>query len=243
MLLAAEIGFRVGRKRREKTDEAAKSSFGAMQGAILGTLGILLGFTLSMAVARYDGRRMTVVDEANDIGTCFLRTKLLPEPHRGQAAKLLREYIALRIEMAHLAIDSTESRKLSDHADDVLMLAWNEATLAVEADPRPVTTGLFIPSLNTVIDDKEKTSALNHHRVPESILWMLMLGAFITMGIVGYGEGLGSTRLPISRLSLVLLLGVVILVLIDLDRPRRGAIQVSQQSMVNTQEMMKKAPW
>src|SRR5262245_23780758 len=93
LLLAGAAGFRYGRRRSPQTDERTRSYEVTLQGAILGLLGLLLGFTFAMAVSRFDSRKRLVVDEANALGTAFLRARLLPEPERTEVATLLRRYL------------------------------------------------------------------------------------------------------------------------------------------------------
>src|SRR5689334_16514906 len=95
--LALEAGYRLGAWRHARIAEEKESPVGAMVGSILGLLAFFLGFTFSMAASRFDQRRLIVVDEANAIGTTYLRARLLPEPHRGQVQALLREYVEVRL--------------------------------------------------------------------------------------------------------------------------------------------------
>jgi hypothetical protein len=92
----AELGFRLGLRLYLAKDAARKAEIGGIQGALLGLLGLLLGFTFAMAVGRYQARRDLVVKEANAIGTTFLRASLLPEAHRAPVEDLLRRYVEAR---------------------------------------------------------------------------------------------------------------------------------------------------
>ena len=99
LIVASDAGFRLGRKKRAKAGDRAKSELGAVEGGILALLGLLLGFTMSMAVARFEVRKQLVLEEANAIGTSYLRTRLLPAPESTEIAGLLREYVALRLQL------------------------------------------------------------------------------------------------------------------------------------------------
>jgi hypothetical protein len=98
LLLFTELGFLLGRKAGRTTSDRARSQIGAIQAAILGLLALLLGFTFAMAMSRFDIRKQLVLDEANAIGTTYLRTQLLPEPQRQELAELLRRYVRVRLE-------------------------------------------------------------------------------------------------------------------------------------------------
>ena len=106
LVLVAELGFRLGMRLHVSHDEARKEQIGGLQAAVLGLLGLLLGFTFAMAVARYDARRDLVVQEANAIGTTYLRAQLLPEPQRTDSIELLRSYGALAVDLSEHVVFS-----------------------------------------------------------------------------------------------------------------------------------------
>ena len=117
VLLAVEGGFWLGRWRQRRAEHEQETPVGAIVGAILGLLGFLLAFTFGMAASRFDIRRELVLDEANAIGTTYLRAALVPEPHRTQIRTLLRDYVELRLEavqpgmlVAALALEELQGR-------------------------------------------------------------------------------------------------------------------------------------
>jgi hypothetical protein len=107
MLACSEAGFRVGRRMRGSVDEAMRSRITIFEGAMLGVLGLLMGFTMSMGASRFDVRRQLVVEEANAIGTTWLRSKMLPEPENAEFAGLLHQYLDARVHF-------TEQRNLNE---------------------------------------------------------------------------------------------------------------------------------
>ena len=151
-LLAAEGGYRLGRFMKPRTDETARSVVFNIHAAILGLLGLLLAFTFSMAVARYEMRKQLVLDEANTIGTAYLRARLLPEPQRTDVARLFQEYVDARLQFHQEGEGPDGRREDNDKADRLQDQLWARAVAAGESDPRSVTTGLFIQALNDVID-------------------------------------------------------------------------------------------
>ena len=102
MLLAMEAGYRAGRRAQVTTTETSRSQINTVQASLLGLLALLLGFTFSIALERHNGRSSAVVEEANTIGTAFLRTELLPEPARGDARRTFAEYAGARARMSAL---------------------------------------------------------------------------------------------------------------------------------------------
>ena len=236
LLLAIEAGYRLGLSLADGTDEAPKGQIGAIQASLLGVLALLLGFTFSLALQRHDSRSQAVITEANAIGTAILRADLLPPPLHIQARDKLREYLDLRVEAGSISLDqSAERSAVLRKTLDVQGQLWKLGTLAVQENPSPVPSGLFIQSLNDLIDAYGvRDSALNRH-VPEIVLFLLF-GAFaLTACLVGYASGIARHRASFPTYILVLLIAFLVFLIIDLDRPRRGLIEVSQQSLVELQ--------
>jgi hypothetical protein len=147
-MLAVEAGYRFGKWRRTHASEEKVGPVGAMVGSLLALLAIMLAFTFNLAATRFDARRQAVLEEANAIGTTYLRTRLLPEPQRADIAELLRIYTELRVRNvaeARITEVMTGSEKLHEQI-------WSQAVAAAEKTPGSITTGLFLQSLNQVID-------------------------------------------------------------------------------------------
>jgi hypothetical protein len=231
-LLAHEIGFRLGRRVSSTVTDKSISPMSTIQGAMLGLLALLLGFTFAMAISRFDSRKQVVLEEANAIGTTFLRAQVMPEPHRKEISNLLRQYVEVRLEFYHSGIDTQKIEQVKDKTATLHDQLWSHAVALGERDPRAITTGLFLQTLNELIDlHSKRLNALENH-VPEVVLWLLYFVALTTIGLIGFGCGLGGRRHFAVNLMASLIIASVILVIIDLDRPRRGLIRVSQQRMV-----------
>ena len=240
LLFATEIGFRLGRRGQSKGNEPARSQINTLQAASLGLLALLLGFTFSMAVTRFDTRKQLVLDEANAIGTTYLRAQLLPDPSRKEVSNLLRRYVDVRLEFYQAGINRARIQKAVDDTEKLHTALWSYVITTGGQDPRAIPTGLFIQSLNDVIDLHAKREAALKNHVPESIFILLLTIAVLSLALVGYGAGLGGVRHLVPTVISVILIASVILLIMDLDRPRRGLIRVSQQSMVDLQNSLKK---
>ena len=241
LLLAVEIGFRTGHAVRDRLDDHAVSQIMAIQGTILGLLALLLAFTFSMAVDRYETRRALVVKEANAIGTAALRAQLLPEPARSDVAALLREYVGIRIELSEAGIDVNRFQAAMVASERLQQAFWVQAVAAVRGESQSLGPALLLASLNDVIDVHGERLAARENHVPEIVLRLELLVAIFAVGIVGYGSGAGGRRNPISTTVLALLLAAVALLIVDLDRPHRGLIQVSQQPLMDLQRSLEVA--
>lgn len=231
----AELGRRFGMARR-KVDAEASRSGGTLSGAVLGLLALMLGFSFAMALSRHETRRSLVVEEANAIGTTFLRADLLPEPHVGAVQKLLREYVRLRLDGFRYADDPEKFSSLVARCEDVHRALWHEATAAAKVQSNALTSS-FISSLNATIDLHAERLAESRNRVP-GVVWLLLL-CVGGCGVCAVGHECGTSgrgRL-FSRFVFPLLIAVVTTIIADVANPRRGLIGVSQQPLVELQSL------
>lgn len=236
IVIVNEVGFNIGRYIQNRTDEEVRSLTGAIQASILGLLALLLGFTFSMSIQRHDNRTEALIAEANAIGTVQLRAQLIPEQYRTGVSDLLKTYVDLRIDVG--TIDMTRNEERSDYdarISDVQTQLWSLAVKAVEDDPRPVTSGVFLTALNDLIDAQGKRSALLQMHVPEIVLLLLFLVFVASGGILGYSSGLSGKRVVAPTLMVSFLIALIVFIIIDLDRPKRGLIQVNQSPMLMLQ--------
>jgi ABC-type multidrug transport system fused ATPase/permease subunit len=236
MLLAMEIGFRSGRRKQASTTETITQA-NAVLAAMLGLLALLLAFTFSAALQRYEDRSQTVVTEANAIGTTYLRARLLPREMQDEVQALLRRYLDVRIQEGRVdATDPELHESLQQQAQLMQAQLWSHAVRAAELDKSVVTSGLFIQSLNELIDASgTRYAALNRH-VPEIVLFLMFATIVLTTATLGYASGIAGHRVTLAAFVLVVLIALVVYLIIDLDRPRRGTIQVSHESMLSLQQ-------
>lgn len=233
MVIAIEVGFRVGRGSSEVASESAHSHIGAIQASLLGVLALLLGFTLSLSLQRFDTRSQAVVDEANAIGTTSLRAQLLPASVRAEAVAKVQLHVDLRIAAAEIDMVHPDQRsKLLSQTNANLDQLWGLAVRAAQENPSPVTTGLFIQALNEMIDSFGRRDAALSRHVPQPVL-LLLFGTFLlTGGVVGYASGVAGHRPSAATHVLVVLIVILAFVILDLDRPRRGLIRVDQTKLI-----------
>lgn len=236
--LALEGGYRFGRWRHARAAEEKDAPVGAMVGAILGLLAFMLGFTFSMAASRHDARRQAVLDEANAIGTTWLRARLLPQPQQAKVARLLREYVDVRLR----SVEKGQAAKCIARSEELQDQLWSQATTAAEKTPGSIMTGLFIQSLNEVIDRHAQRLFVGaRSRIPVSIWYLLLALALVGMAAVGYQAGLSATRRSPAMLLLVVAFAAVLLLIADLDRPQEGFLKVGQEALVDLQRSINAA--
>lgn len=236
MLVAIELGSWIGRRLRRDVDEPLKTQTNAMQASLLGILALLLGFTFSQSLQRFDARSAAVVDEANAIGTVYLRAQLLPESTATRSMALLREYLEVRIRGGSIALDREDEREaVLGEAAALHERLWALARESVSVGANPATVSLYINALNEMMDSNARRDAALNRHVPELVLFLLFGTFILTGGLVGYAAAISGGRASFGAYILVGLIVVLVFIIIDLDRPRRGLIEVDQSSLTEMQ--------
>jgi hypothetical protein len=233
--LALEGGYRFGRWRKSHAADEREQPVGAMVASILGLVALVLGFTFSLVANRFDARRMGVLEEANAVGTAYLRTSFLPESEAGESARLLREYVATRIEAVRTPSNLEQSIARSEALH---MSLWHEANRATSRRPNSIAIGLYIQSLNQVIDLHATRLHALRSRMP-LVLWLAMCFlSTLGMAAVGYQSALAATQRSPAMIALILAFTTVLYLIADLDRSQEGLLRVSQQPLYDLQRSM-----
>jgi len=234
-LACYEVGFRVGRWWQERTPEEKEGPTNVLVGSLLALMAFMLAVTMGMASDRFDARRGLVLDESNAIGTTYLRAGYLPQAASRESRELLRQYAPLRVNVG----DRDQLAANFERSEEILGDLWAIAEDLARTTPGSETLALYIETLNATIDLHEtRVTALSYARVPETVVLLLIAGALLTVGMVGYGAGLTRRRSLLSAVVLVIVLGAVITLIVDLDRPREGFLQVSQQPLLDLIEQI-----
>jgi len=237
--LAVELGYRRALMLGTRMDDKRHDQILDTRNQIAVLLSLLLGFTLAMALPRYDQRRQLVVDEAGAIATASLRTRLLSEPVRTETQQLLRQYAQARFEFGQAGLNQELFQNAQQQGKELQTQLWQEATAAAEQTPTPITA-LFVEAVNDAIDLDEKRLSAFDNRIPIVIWAMLGLLGLITCLTVGYGQ---QQRFLLSMIVPPLMIAIVMALIADLDAPRSGLISIGQQSMQRLQrDLDSKAP-
>ncbi len=234
-LATYEIGYRIGLWWQIRTPDEKEGPSAMLVGSLLALMAFLLAVTMGMASDRFDARRQLVLEEANAVGTVYLRAGYLPQPASAQTRELLREYVPLRIDVP----DEAQLVANFARSDEIQMGLWTIVEPLAREFPDSQVLALYISSLNDMIDLGEtRLTAIVYARVPETVILLMFFGAALTLGMVGYHAGLHQRRSLIGALVLIVVLGAVITLVVDLDRPRRGFLQVSQQPLLDTEQQI-----
>ena len=237
---SAVAGVAVGGFLRESQHNVKESS-GVLQGALLGFMGLVLAFGLSLALGRYESRRAAVVDDANTIGTAYLRAQSLAEPMRSRSLSLLERYADTEIELTHVVPGSAASRRTVAEGSALQRPLWAEAVRAVQQEPQATAPRLYEDSLNDMIDQQTVRVAGLSNRVPTEVLLLEVLGAALAMFLLGLHVGvLGRSYLPV--LLAAGLVSGLLFVTFDLDRPTRGRITIPDTPLTSLRSSMDQPP-
>jgi hypothetical protein len=227
----SELGWRLGTRIK---GHGASSNISALEQSLLGLLALMVGFTFLMSLTRFEARREAVLNEANAIGTAALRARLLPEPHRTESLKLLREYAQIRIDYIPTGKSFAELPIVVDRSNNIQEALWQQVRAVSAKDNNLVPTGLFIQALNELIDDQAKRLSALRNDIPEVVLLSLFGIAAVACGFAGFASGIDPLRTRAPVFITAVLVCIVMFVILDLDRPNRGFITISQQPMLDT---------
>jgi len=229
ILAATELGRWLGARAGDRGGDQVLT----LEGAVLGLLALMIAFTFAMALSRFEGRRDAVLNEANAIGTTALRARLLPAPQSTETLKLLREYVQVRLDITQRVPSPAEFDAAVARSSQIQEALWQQAMAVAAKDNGVVPTGLFIQTLNEMIDNHEKRLTALRNRVPNVVLLALYGVATVAGAFSGYAGGLGTRSSRLPAYVMILLICAVILLIQDLDRPSTGFITTSQQPMID----------
>lgn len=242
LLLASLAGYGIRRLERRfaerSREEPQHSQESYLVGGMLGLMALLLAFSFSIVLQRFDERRHLVVQEANAISTAYLRSQLLDEPHRSRLSGLLVEYADNRLVLADIEPDNLQSQLAIN--DRLLTEIWAAVVASREsALAHGISTPLLM-AFNQVIDldTERKTSRIQ--RMPNAVLQLLFGFLLLTAAMLGYV--LEERRGRIGAAVLFLLLSLYVGIIVDLNRPTSGNIQESQEPMLQLQALLKTQP-
>lgn len=230
---ASELGLYLGRRRAlTKTEKA--STIGSVTGATLGLLAFMLAFTFGVATNRYDNRRTLFQEEVNAIGTAYLRTELLSPPQGEKCRQLLRRYVDVRIDIPN-SVEGINSA--IDESEAIQTELWQEAMSAAHEHPDSPMTALYVSALNDVIDiHSNRVTAAIRAQIPGTIWLALYAVSIFSMASVGYYVGLSGGNRSIATLAMIFSFVIIMMLIIDLDRPREGLLRINEAAMIDLRD-------
>jgi len=222
IVLAAELGVLLGRLCRGRIQF---TELGTFTGAALGLLALLLGFSFSLALSRYDARQAWVLEEANAISSTANFALMLPQQPRKPILNLLREYATIRRGLG-IPFDTVKFNGDIVQSLAIQTTLWQQAMQLSDDDPQSLPLHRFVNSFNEMNNVHERRLTALRYHVPGAVTGVLCGVAMLVIALTGYHVGVSGARRNGSLLMMALMVAAVIMLIVDLDRPARGLIQV-----------------
>jgi hypothetical protein len=236
LVASLEICFRLGQRARKRHTEQP-DQLATIQGAMLGLLALLLGFSFALAAGRFSTRAELIVAEANAIGTAWLRCDLLPDEQRNELHGLLRRYIDQRVAF-YEAKSEAEEEGVARESEALQTGMW--AVVLSAARSSPVLANQLLPPFNEMFDLYGTRLAAARRHLPSMLMILLVVCSAVSTAAVGYGCGVAGKRNVVLTTALSFLIAAALWAIVDMDHPTRGMIQVDQRPMLDLQKSLGK---
>jgi hypothetical protein len=240
MSLLSILCYRLGRRRIKEEDSTTEVS-GAIMAAVLTLLGLMIAFLFSGAYSRYDARRQLIVQEANAIGTAYLRLDLLPASAQVPLREKFREYATSRAVFYEKLTDVQEAKKEYFRACALQKEIWSKAVAASTGPQQQSTRILLLPALNEMIDIvTTRTVAVQTH--PPLVIYVVLCAiAFACAGLIGYRSSISEHPNHLYNVLLAASISIVFYLILDIEYPRYGLINLDTVNhiLVDLAESMK----
>lgn len=228
VLASTLLGSIVGKSKKIKGEYLTESS--NVYGSLFGLLALILAFTYSMSIDRYDTRRQIIIQESNTISTALLRADLYPENERLLFRNDFKKYIETRINYFKVGFDSKKREQINIISHSLSSALWNRATRLSHNYSNTDATRQMIPALNEMFDITTTRSAAENAKVPDSIILLLFLLAFIISFFSGYSSTLKGSIDWFGTLCFGIMISLTVFFILDLDRPYRGLITLDESN-------------
>jgi len=241
MLLLFVAGRRIGARDLARDPEGARTGFGALEASVLALLGLVLAFTIAGAGARFDRRRAEIVDEANAIGTAYLRLALLPPAAQPALKAAFGRYLDTRLAVYRKIPDLAAVQRELATGNAQQEEIWRLAVAAVRADDAPPSAAmLLLPALNAMFDIAATRAMSPRIHTPLGIFVVLFVLALVGALLSGYGMAGGRSGSWLHIVCFVLVVVATISVILDLEFPRLGLvrIEVFDQTLADLRQKM-----
>lgn len=238
MSLCIDLGYRLG--RRAQRDASWHEGIGALEAAVYGLLGLLLGFAFSGATSRFETHRQLSVKEANAIGTAYLRLDQLPAEQQPEMRRLFHDYLGARLEVQAGVSEGTPERGVVQSAL-LQQKIWTRAVAASRTDSTQNSARMLLPAINEMIDvTLERGIAFQAH-LPYLVFYLLIFIALMSALLAGYAMAKRKKRSLLHMFLYAACIAATIYAVIDLDHPRSGLIRVdaADQALLQLRDLMR----
>jgi hypothetical protein len=193
---------------------------------------------MNMSVSRYDVRRRLVLEEANAIRVADLQIQALPPAETTELQDLLRQYANNRLNVSRVPFDMEKLQQGKEEDARLQSELWSRAAALARKDPQSLPSSLLMESLNNMFDLENSRWIGFVAHVPKGVIYLDMLMGLVAALMVGYEFGVTGHRHPLSEALLIVSITMVMVVIVELDRPHSGLIRVSQQPLIDLQRRL-----
>ncbi len=241
MVFLLEAGRRLRLRSQVRETEGSAAGLGVVEGALFGLMALVLAFTFSGAASRFDDRRNLIVEEANDIGTAYLRIDVLPSIAQPQLREMFRRYVDTRIETYRVLPDYDAAMSLLAKCGEIQREIWNHAVAASKDLTTPQAAMVLLPALNAMFDIANTRYWVTLFHPPLMIYALLATLALVCALLAGYGMAAVKDRNWFHTVGFSLILTITIYVIVDMEYPRVGLIQVvsTDRALVDVRAAMR----
>lgn len=238
IIILNRAGFEV-QQREAKKHDGKPVALGPVEGSLLGLLALLLSFTFSLSASKNDARRAVIVEEANDISTALSRCDLYPDSTKIALQALFKDYIDARMAYYDSGIDTAKIALSLKQTNVVYNEIWKKVMVLSQDKDNILRSQQMVPALNAMSDIVTTRDDKRNAHIPESILWMLFMLTLVGSFVIGYGTGSRYNWIIVSGFALMTVMTIYLI--LDLDRPRRGIINMdeTEQRIIDLKQMLK----
>ena len=232
ILLLLEVGWRLGARAKKHNPGGFAQGTGAFENAVYGLMGLLVAFTFSGAAARFEDRRHLITEEANAIGTAYLRVDLLPIEGQPEIRTLFQKYLDSRISV--MSVENEVGTKFKLNSEQAMQSEiWRKAAeMSAKPNVNPDATKLLLPSINSMIDITSTRLTATQNHPPMVIFYMLYCVSLASSLLGGYSMAASKDRRWLHRLLFAGVISLSVYVVMDLEFPRRGLIRVDSADQI-----------
>ena len=240
ILLFNWLGFKFKKWQLEKYPGKLPENLGSVEGSMLGAMALLLGFTFSIAITKFETRREITVKEANIIGTAVLRCDMYPDSVRNPLRADFKEYIETRIAYYAVGDDEEKIKEEIVKASQISNRIWKRLALQAQNPGNIAVTQQMIPAINQMIDIVTTRDASRISKVPRLVLFVLLGLVLISSFVLGTDHN-GRKKNKILIFCYALAMTITLNLITELDRPRQGLINLSavEQKIIDLRELVK----
>jgi hypothetical protein len=228
ILICLELGYRVGRHSSAKNPETAHEGIGVIEAAVFALLGLLLAFSFAGGTSRLDTKRQLIVQEANAIGTAYLRLDELPADAQPEIRRLFRDYLSARLRVYEKLPDLNAAEQEIVRVGELQQQIWSQAVAASRNDPTQNSARLILPAINEMIDITTTRKIAMYTQLPPLIFILLAAVALISGLLAGYAMGKRKSRSWLHMVLYAAVIAVTVYAVLDLEYPRFGLIRLDE---------------